>query len=597
MMLERTVFRMFDRYPVASRVIPIVVVGLLAYGWTFFFDSFNFDDSANILGANARRNQGPITQLLDPRGQRSLGFITFALNYRIFGPHPQAFHVTNVVIHILTSLSLVWLVSLILSTPRFEALRDRPLFRVVPLVAGLLFVSHPIQSQAVAYIVQRFTSLATLFYLLSLVFYLKGRTIRSRGETKGGPLFLVLMVTSIICAIQSKEIAATIPLSVILVELLFFNRDPLWRLSLFSLIILPVALIPLTLFGAEIFRDPAALLARLRVQTNLPRDVYFFSELPVLLSYLKLTLLPVGQSVEHTPPIYRSFLAPPVLFSALFHLLVIGVAVFLAVGGRRGDPAKILAGFGLLWFYVTSLVESSVIPFIDLMFEHRVYLPFAGLSMGVAGVTLLFRTERVTPWCVRGVATVTLLLTVVTIHRTGVWRTPVTLWRDAVEKSPNSSRAWNNLAYAYLKNRQPNEAIPALLTSIDLDPGKTDVWNNLAIALDQLGIYRGRYHRVYTRFSSAEDYYTSQTLWFANAWNNLGLVRQHVGQYAAAIQAFRKALEVYPDLAVARFNLGSAAILTGNPDLAINEYERLLTLAPEMAATLRGIIENAKRQR
>jgi len=581
---------------VASRVIPVVAVGLFAYGWTFFFDSFNFDDTTNILGINARRNSGTIAELLDPRGQRALGFITFALNHRLFGPTPQAFHVTNVLIHILASLSLVWFLSLILSIPRFQTVNSHPCARFAPLAAGLLFVAHPIQSQAVAYIVQRFTSLATLFYLVTLIFYVRGRVIRLRGEGKGIPLSLGVMFLSFLCAIQSKEIAATIPLTIILFEFVFFDRDRPWRVTLFTLILLPLVILPVTLFGADALRDPVSLLAKLRVQTNLPRDVYFFSELPVLFSYLRLIILPVGQSVEHLPPIYRSFFSAPVILSAATHLLLIGGGVSLTISGRRGNPAKLLAGFGILWFYVTSLVESSVIPFIDLMFEHRVYLPFAGVCMTAASGILHLRGDRWGAWCVRGTAALVLSLATVTVVRTAVWRNPVTLWSDAVEKSPRSSRAWNNLAYAYLKVKQPEKAIPPLLTSIELDPGKTDVWNNLAIALDQLGIYRGRYHRVYNRFSSAEDFYTSQTVWFANAWNNLGLIREHVGQHAAAIEAFRRALEVYPDLAVARFNLGVASIATGNVAHAREEYEKLRSLAPQLAETLRGLIERASKQ-
>lgn len=576
-------------------LILIGVVGLLAYGNSFFFDSFNFDDTTNILGANARRNLGTLSDLLDPRGQRSIGYITFALNHRLFGPSPQAFHVTNTLIHLLSACSLSLLVATILSTPRFSPAPESPAVRFAPLAAGLLFVSHPIQTQAVTYIVQRFTSLATLLYLLALLFYLRARLARLGGDGRRARRNLAVMFVAMLCALQSKEIAATIPLTVILCEFVFFDRDRVWRAALLSLIILPAVIVPVTLFGPAILSDPAALLERLRVQTSMGRDVYFYTQLPVLLAYLRLIFFPVGQSVEHLPPVHHSLLEPPVMAAALIHLLLVGGAVWAIRSGRDGKGPKLLAGFGILWFYVTSLVESSVIPFIDLMFEHRVYLPFAGICMSVAGGVMMLEGKRPLRWATGAGGLLVILLVILTALRNQVWRNPVTLWSDAVEKAPASSRAWNNLAYAHLKDKRPEAAIPALLRSIELDPGKTDVWNNLAIALDQLGIYRGRYHRVYNRFTSAEDYHTSQTVWFANAWNNLGLLRFHVGQYAAAIQAFQKALAVYPELAVARFNLGVAAVSLGSPELALPEYERLRAVAPEMAATLRGLIERSKR--
>jgi tetratricopeptide (TPR) repeat protein len=261
--------------------------------------------------------------------------------------------------------------------------------------------------------------------------------------------------------------------------------------------------------------------------------------------------------------------------------------VLLIRRGGRGTPILRLAGFGILWFFLTLTVESSIIPIIDLMFEHRVYLPFAGICMTVAVGVALAATRTARPGLVYGAAAVLIgALAVTTFIRNEVWRTPVSLWQDATVKAPTSSRSWNNLAYAYLREKNPAAALPALIRAIELNPGPPDAWNNVGIALEQLGRYQGRFQRDYNLFRSAADLMKSQTAWFANAYNNLGLAYEYLQQPAAALQSYQKALSFRADFPQAHFNLGLTALMLNNRPLAEAQYQQLLPLDPDFAAEL-----------
>ncbi|MBI4691794.1 MAG: hypothetical protein HY754_16255, partial [Nitrospirae bacterium] len=189
----------------------ITIVGLLAYSNTFNVP-FQFDDSLYIID---NYNLRDLNNLWPPLESRWFGFLTFALNYHLGGLDVTGYHIVNLITHTFSAILVYFLVALTLRTPYFsfrnadfgirnsenstqhsaisyqdniedEKIRrwedknfstsQLPNFQTsIALFSALLFVSHPIQTQAVTYIVQRFASLATFFYLLSLVMYIKFR--------------------------------------------------------------------------------------------------------------------------------------------------------------------------------------------------------------------------------------------------------------------------------------------------------------------------------------------------------------------------------------------------------------------------------------
>jgi hypothetical protein len=482
------------------RVLPpaiVLLLGTIAYA-NALGGGFVFDDVPQIrenacltdLGRFLAKGCGPPT--------RWVAYLTFALDYRVGGLHPLGWHVVNVAVHLANALLVYVLATLAFRTPR---LRGSPVAAAAPsiaFVAAALFVSHPLQSQAVAYVAQRITSLATTFYLLTIVAYAAFRLREEEAgrATRGGRLAAgVVVFATAALAMRTKEIAFTLPFVVALFELSFFPGTPRERLLRLAPVLATLPIIPATLLlsGAASPGTVAKLAALTRADSPLPRLSYLATQAVVVVKYLRLLLVPVGQNLDHDVAVQGSFLAPASAASAALLLALAAVAVHLVRRAARpgADPGLRLVGFGILWFFLALSVESSLIPITDVMVEHRVYLPSAGLLVAiVTGATLLARRispARAARAIVIGGTAIALVLTVATIRRNRVWADDVSLWADAVSKSPRKARPLLNLGTALASSGRPEAGARVLRRAVDLDPGSPYARSQLATALLVLG--------------------------------------------------------------------------------------------------------------
>ena len=403
----------------------------------------------------------------------------------------------NVVVHLVNGLQVFGLVLLAFRTPHLARSSLAGNAPVVAFAAAALFVTHPIQTQAVTYVVQRITSLATLFYLAAMLLYLSAR-LAPAGHRRQRVRY-VLALAAALLAMRTKEISFTLPLALLLLEWALFGRPtPRQWLGLapFGAIAL---VIPLTLLriGQPVGQVLADASAATRVQTAVSRLDYLRTELAVLATYLRLLLWPSGQNIEHDFPVQHAFISPRVAWGLLVHASLL---LFAAWTWRRSspqalrpiDPAWRLASVGILFYFLAHLVESSVIPIVDVIFEHRVYLPSVGFFLAVAAVgTLLVR--RLVPNRLAAVATgatvaVALLLSGATIARNRVWRSDLALWTDAASKSPGRARPWHNVGIALSELGRHGEAVEPMRRAIRLDPG----WAKAQAELGGLLILSGR---------------------------------------------------------------------------------------------------------
>ncbi len=590
------------------RLSLIVLVGLVAYASTFTFP-FAFDDMMQIAGSNQVKNLHSVTNLSFWRQGRALGVLSLALNYRLHGQWVVGYHLVNVTIHLLAALTLYNLVLLLWRTPLVSGVAlpgSAGHGRAIAFFAALLFVVHPVQTQAVTYIVQRFTSLATLFYLLSAACYVRARLAgegagpSNRGASAG---YFALSFGAALLAMRTKEITLTLPLALVLLELLCFRGRLRARVLTLSLFLLTMAVIPLGLIGVRgSMADFLAAADRVtRIQTIIPRTDYLLTQFRVVATYLRLLVFPVNQNLDYDVAVSHSITEPAVMGALALHLLLVGVAGWCVLRSRPSSaptflppPHLRLVAIGIGWFYIALLVESSFMPIIDLLFEHRLYLPSAGafVALSAAVVGLAGTGEQPSRAGLRGVLLLTgtaLVFTAATIKRNQVWRDEVTLWEDVTSKSPNLSRPWNNLGYAYLKRKEPAKALPALVRSLSLNAGFPDAWNNVGLALTQLGSYLGRFDRTVEMFGNLSSVNAeAQTIWFAKAYNNLGLAYDYLGRPADAITNFRKSLDMDADYAAAHYNMGMACLSTGNQACVIDQYLALVQLRSGFAPMLRA---------
>ncbi|MEE8573991.1 MAG: hypothetical protein V3T30_01145, partial [Thermodesulfobacteriota bacterium] len=233
------------------------VIGLIIYS-SAFSGPFYLDDGDNIRNNPAIAD---ISMFLDISGTRYVTYLSFALNYVVSGFSTFGYRLTNVVIHVVNALLVYKFVLLLTRTPVMREAsakinRDKFTFNVA-LLSGLLFLVHPLQTQAVSYITQRFASLATLFYLLSAVLYIKARLPESKGRTIY--IFYILSILSAVLAMKTKEISFTLPVVIIFIEFaLFSGSEPVKKRVLYLIpFVLTFAIIPLSLYGPTPSTCPA----------------------------------------------------------------------------------------------------------------------------------------------------------------------------------------------------------------------------------------------------------------------------------------------------------------------------------------------------
>jgi hypothetical protein len=392
-------------------------------------------------------------------GYRKVAHLSFVINKWIDPFNPLNYRVTNIIIHVFNSF-LVYLVAL--KTLRLPDWREKygDYSNAVALLSSVVFALHPININAVAYIVQRMASLATMFVLLALLSYISARTSEDKVRSK---LFYALTGISIFLGVFSKENAVmAIPL-ILLCELVFLSgpdRGILKRAAV-------AATVGLFILGAasvflKFHKSACAILGSVMKPTHqIPQsvltsvDVYWtpiqhvLTELRVVARYLFLLVLPLPRFLVFDWwgfPVSTSIMEPA--STAISLLLVLGLVAF-SFWKRRELP---FFCFGILWYLIAISLESFIAVGSDLYFEHRNYLPLTGLVVGVtAEVVSVLKgpTRGKTLWAL--VCILSLLLGGLTFQRNLVWRDSVTLWKDTVDKTDGNLRAIIALGNSFLR--------------------------------------------------------------------------------------------------------------------------------------------------
>lgn len=476
----------------------IAIAAAIAYAPSFAVP-FQFDDEAR-LQHNISMQKGVLVDALRWLGDsRVVPSLTFVLNYRLCGLDPTGYHVVNFAVHLIATLGVFALALTLCRTPRLREAWPPWRGMLLATAAGFLFACHPLQTQAVTYIIQRYASMSALFYIWAVVCFLRAR-LRQHGVDPGAAApYLVAAVVLAVCAVLSKEHAVSLPAALLLGEWVGFGRPRQWRpvaaAALAALLILAVPITWKILTWQPSLKSVSAndvpVWTRAMESLFAPRHsvlrdarpgpiVYLFTQATVLPRYLGLVMLPSGLNVDHHVP-FAQDASPSVLAG-------FGFLAALAALGLWLLPRQPLAAFGILWFFVTLSVESSLLPIDDPMMEHRMYLPMAGLA--VSAGWLFAGAVQLAPRCgLSAGAVVAAILIALTFARNVVWLSPLTLWLDAVEKSPDKARPHVNLGAAYQKADRPDEAVAQQCRALELAPDDPVATDNLDLALTLLGAY------------------------------------------------------------------------------------------------------------
>jgi tetratricopeptide (TPR) repeat protein/uncharacterized membrane protein YhaH (DUF805 family) len=595
---------------------------------------FVFDDQDNIVHSPAVRwtefSWDNVVSLIDMSRlrMRPVANFSFALNHLLGGLEPGGYHLANVLIHLLTGAALLWLCVLYARNAGRTDTPAAPSWRLVglALLPVGLFLLHPLNTQAVTYVVQRMASLAALFTLLAFASYLAaryGRTPRSRWWYVAALIFWML-------GIGSKENAVLLLPVILLYEFCFFReywRERIeqatgrtwsrnWTVGAWAAFVVAATVaVGLVMASTEVIRLTSDFPSRdfngvERLMTQARVQVFHLSQL--------VWPAPGRLNLDHDLAISRGILDPwTTLPAILICIALLAAAAYLAVRRPR-------YGFPLLAYAVFHMIEAGPIG-LEIIYEHRMYLPSTMLAVAGA-VALADSGSRTRLLAVPSVLLVSVLFAVWTHERNLVWADPIGFRADIAAKSPNKARAQNNYALGlYHAGRseealpvsrraieldredpvllvvlgdilvdlgRPDEAADVFRTAIGMDPTNVEFVLGLGSALaasgDEQAAFRhyldagvafGRNGRPWEAVMILKEAVRLRNQ-DAIAYNALGSAYMTAGLDAQAIEQFRTAIELDPGKIEAWYNLGLVADRLGRRDEAVYAYRGFLERAP-----------------
>ncbi|MBC8463557.1 MAG: tetratricopeptide repeat protein [Deltaproteobacteria bacterium] len=549
----------------------LFVLVLMVYSNTFHA-AWQFDDFPNIV-RNSRLHLSDLrpqslARVLSASSEldrdqaikiyRPVVYLTFALNWYVGKDKVAGYHMVNLGVHLLTAFVLY---AVILSLIQLPALKNRYAGseHFIALLASVLWALHPIQTQAVTYIVQRMTSMATLFYVLGLYFYLKGR---ARPSSPLSIVFFVATGFSFALAFGSKENAITFPISLLLIELVLFRQSGghiqhkrfLWAGAGIILVVCGLGYVlagaDLPAFLNEYEHRPFTLLQRLMTQ---PR---------VILLYLTQIVYPIPNrlSIVHDIVTSKSLWQPWTTLPAIFLVFSMIAAGILQLKDRP------LLALGVLFFFINHVVESSIIP-LEMAFEHRNYLPtiflFCPVAAGIKQLMDYYKNKNLSMYAMMAgfVALLIIGFGVGTYSRNMSWISERSLWEDVLVKYPRIARPYQQLAVYY--------------------KGTGDLKTASAL---------------YKKAMTLKDPRPRQSR--ALSLNNLAIMLQEQGAFEKAVTLYKNALTSYPEYIYAHYNMVLALINTNQLNEALRNIDYLISKNPHQEEYLNigGFILIKKKQ-
>ncbi len=504
----------------------LVLAALAAYH-NSLAGPFVFDDLPGIVGNPSIRPGWTLGGVLAPGldggltvSGRPLVNLSLALNQSLDGEGVRGYHVVNLLIHVLAGLTLFGVTRRTLLQPALSS-RYGPAALPLAVAVAAAWLLHPLQTEAVTYVVQRAESLMALCYLLTLYTFTRGAASARSG------LWLGCSFLACLLGMASKEVMVSAPLLVLLYDRTFVAGSfrEAWRHRAWYYFGLAATWLVLAwLVAGTTGRGGTA-----GFGTAVGAWPYLLTQSQAIVHYLWLVVWPEPLVFDYGTTTVRG-LGEVWPQAWLLVALAAGTGVALV---RRP-----VWGFAGAWFFLILAPSSSVVPVASqTMAEHRVYLPLA--IVVAAMVTGLYA------WLGRRSLVVCGALALVwgglTMRRNADYASELGLWADTVAKRPMNGRAHNNLGKALVAANRLDEAQAHYEEAIRLQPGVPEPHYNLGLALARLN------------------------------------------RRAEAINQYQEALRLQPDYAEAHNNLGNALLATGRREEAAAHYEEAVRLKPAFA--------------
>lgn len=462
-------------------LITVILLSSFAVYFNSLFNGFVFDDDSEILGNVWIRDMRHIPEIFSTNFwgfdegyisnyYRPLISTILMSNYHIFGLNPPGFHLVNILFHLGVSVLVFIIVSILIRKFRPSASVSSPF---IPFISAMLFATHPIHTESVAWVSEIPDPSFTLFYLLAFYFYICGEG--SKGKYL---LSVVLFFLATLC----KETALTLPLVLFAYD--YSLNHAKGRISCYLKKYAPY-LVAVGIYFALRFNALGGF-APLKRHTELTLYQNMINVFPLFAQYLEKLFLPVNLNAYYVfHPITSIFEMKEILSLAV----TIIFAFFAVIALKKNKLA----------FFSLSLIAIPLLPVLyiagvgDNTFAERyLYLPSVGFAILLA---LFF--DWIRSHLQRGIAIYVAALlalsvlsaySIATVSRNKVWKDDFTLYADMIRKSPDAAMPHNNLGHILSDKGWIDYAIVQYQIAISLDPNFVAAHNNLANALYKKGL-------------------------------------------------------------------------------------------------------------
>ncbi len=364
--VQEKINRLFSgkRFNLVAFVLIAALI-LISYSNTFH-SAFHFDDNPSIVENQGIRRFSWDSVVDQFSGTRPIVNLSLLLNYQLSGLNPVGWHIFNIGFHIANSIFVYLFILWTLNLPSLSARYGGVRAKRMALFGSLLFALHPVQTESVTYIISRTELLAAFFYLATFLFFIQGVRTRKSGYYIG--CFFMSFL-----AMGSKEWAVTLPAMLVLYDFLFIAEGKLKmvlsRSMAYILVALPWGFVAYNLTTSKLSGAGFGITG----QNNITPWTYQLTSLNVLWTYIRLLFFPVNQNLDYSYPLARTLFEFPTLLSLIGHMCVVVASLWL-----YAKKKWTLLPFGAAWFYITLSPTQSFVPILDVIFEHRLYLPSIG---------------------------------------------------------------------------------------------------------------------------------------------------------------------------------------------------------------------------
>jgi len=563
-----------------ARLLHIFLIIIL--GFTVYANSlkgeFIWDDNAFVKNNAYIKDWRHIPDILTKSTASGAGYsddlyrpfqtFTYLIDNSIWKGNLIGYHLTNILLHVLVSLAIYWLVILLFSN------------RTLAWVTSVLFIVHPVQTEAVSYISGRGDLLSALFMLLCIIFYI------IQLGTRDWRLFII-MLSSYTLSILSKENAIILPVLLLLYHYVFKNKiklrllAPIVGIAFFYLLLRPIRTTAL-LFDFNIF---------------LKRIPGFFV---AITNYLRILFLPIDLHMEYGNRLFR-FMNPKAIFGFVASFILLSQAF------KKSHTNKLFV-FSVCWFFIALLPHSSVYPVCAFyMAEHWLYFSSLGFFLILASLALLLynRNKSKIYFNVLIICLVS-IFSFLSISQNKYWNNQISFYKRTLKYTPDSARIYNNLCQAYIAGANYSEAVKACRRAIDIKSNFPEAYCNLGDIYKELGNNAGaevsynKAIKINPKFTAA--YFQLGELYSStgkneeaikeyehiieidpgstDAYNRLCEIYLRINDNVKALQICKKSLQFNSGEAIRHYNLGRAYDNLGEKQNAIEAYSKAIKINP-----------------